>query len=128
MKQMFFYSMIVMVLLASLTACSKLEGGLGGKGEIKGQIYSNISGKVLKGSIVYIKYGADSKPGINASDYNDLQNADSDAKFDFKYLTKGSYYIYATGEENGVALIGGVVVILNEGEIKENLKITLAPL
>lgn len=127
MKHSFFYSMLVMILLSTLTACSKLEGGLGGKGEIKGQTYTNSTGKVLKGTVVYIKYGANSKPGVNASDYNDIQNTDSDAKFDFKYLVKGSYYIYAMGNDNGVAVSGGAVVVLNEGEIKENLNITLAP-
>lgn len=114
---------LALVLFLGLTSCEK--EGLGGKGEIKG--YASYEDKTFKPAMFYIKYGADSSPGIDVSRYDASSASDSDGKFHFKELNKGDYYIYAVGPDEGQTLMGGVHVELGKDERKENVQINLAP-
>ncbi len=121
----FKYFSIAVIMAIAFTACKK--EGLGGKGEIKGQTVSYTDGKYIKGSTVYIKYGAKSFPGTNIANYDASNTADSDGKYDFKGLRKGDYYLYATGMENGMFVSGNMRIVLNDDELKENVNIVLSP-
>ena len=105
------------IIVVALAACKK--EGLGGKGEIKGSAMN--SGKVVKSTVFYIKYGATDSPGTDVAQYDASAPADGDGKFNFKELNAGDYYIYAVGDEGGISMTGGAHVELTKDEIKDNV-------
>src|SRR5665647_2809603 len=115
MKTIKFLSLgIVLFAAVILSSCKKDD--VVGKGEIKG--YAISSGKTLKPATFYLKYGAVSSPGSDVSKYDKNLLADTDGKFDFKGLSSGDYFIFATGTDNGVIVSGGIHVVLANDEIK----------
>ena len=114
---------LIIFILTGLISCEK--EGVGGKGEIKGSaVFENYT---LKPAIFYIKYGADSSPGTDISQYDASSASDQDGNFHFKDLNKGHYYIYATGTDNNETVVGGIHVELEKNEHKENVQIYVAP-
>ncbi len=120
----FLYIVVVIAITLTTTSCKK--EGLGGKEQIKGHTYSVTNSKVLKASTIYIKYGATSMPGTDESKYDASYCSDSNGRFEFKELKKGDYYLYATAIDNGQFVSGGIRIILNDSEFKENIILTLA--
>jgi hypothetical protein len=114
-----FFLLAVMI----LSGCKKDD--VVGKGEIKG--YATSSGKTLKPATFYLKFGTVSSPGSDISKYDKNLLADTDGKFDFKGLSSGDYFIFATGTDNSVVVSGGIHVVLANDEIKDNVIITVAP-
>lgn len=114
---------IILLIAVIFSGCKKDD--VVGKGEIKGSALSN--GKTLKPATFYLKFGAVSSPGIDVSKYDKNLLADIDGKFDFKGLSGGDYFIFATGTDNGVIVSGGIHVVLANDEIKDNVTITVVP-
>ncbi len=86
----------IIILMFTFISCKK-EEGTGGRYSIKGKIFImdyNSTFSTLKGSFyaqnesVYIIYGDDAT-------YGDNQKTNYDGTYEFKYLRKGKYTIYA---------------------------------
>jgi len=86
----------VSILLILITSCTK-EAGEGGTSSIKGKVYATYYNKTFTSVIgqmyapdkdVYIIYGDDAT-------YSDKQKTCYDGSFEFKYLRKGKYKVYA---------------------------------
>jgi hypothetical protein len=106
-KQIF---VLVLPLLFIATACHK--EGIGGKSSLSGIV--NHHEKPIPNSIVYIKYGATDFPGTNVNTYDDHTTADANAKYEFKNLRMGNYYLYGVGWDNSISstVTGGVGIKL----------------
>jgi hypothetical protein len=86
----------VFVLILLLASCTK-EAGEGGTSAIKGKVYTKYYNNTFTSLIgesyapdkdVYIIYGDDVT-------YGDKQKTCYDGSFEFKYLRKGNYKVYA---------------------------------
>jgi len=111
-------------LLIISIACFWIAGctpeGIGGNASITGHITHHND--VIAGAVVYIKYGADELPGIQASDYDDQFKVDSlDIHYYFEGLQKGSYYLYSKAYDRQVAdsVFGGIHIKLKADEEME---------
>ncbi|HRH62244.1 MAG TPA: hypothetical protein PLI68_02865 [Bacteroidia bacterium] len=95
----------VLVFTLIFTSCKK-EPGPGGRATIKGKVYAEYWDKYFVSKQdssyapnvdVYIIYG-------NEATFGDNQKAAYDGTYEFKYLQKGSYKIYAySRDSSGVA-------------------------
>lgn len=92
-KALIFGAFLVLLLVAS---CSK-DAGEGGTSSIRGKVYAKYYNKTFTSLIgeayapdqdVYIIYGDDVT-------YGDKQKTCYDGSFEFKYLRKGTYKVYA---------------------------------
>jgi hypothetical protein len=97
------------------------EPGPGGKGEIKG-ICAHHS-QAIPGTRVFIKYGTVNSPGTDPAVYDDSTVAGSDARFSFKELEQGTYYLYGIGFDSSISLpvTAGVPVVLDKKETEDIL-------
>lgn len=112
------------IILFSTSACKKSEGE-GGKASITGKIwvkrYNEVTGIAIPASLggeyagayedVYIIYGDDAT-------YGDKVQANPDGIYEFKYLRKGSYKIYAYSSGSSLTTVNRLAVI-KEVEITE---------
>lgn len=109
-----------------LISCKK-EAGQGGRATIKGKVYAEYWDKSFSAKRdssyapnidVYIIYG-------NESTFGDDQKTSFDGSYEFKYLQKGKYKIYAyTRDSSGVATgqlntFAPNIAVVKEVEIKE---------
>lgn len=121
-KGMLFTAILVAMLLWE--GCT--EEGIGGEASISGQISHHD--EPIPGAAVYIKYGANELPGIQASDYDDQTLASPvDGSYGFDNLEKGSYYLFSKGYDSQIfdSVLGGIAVILEKGEALEtNIPVT----
>src|SRR5688572_25416031 len=85
-----------LIMMAALSACEK-PPGKGGKATVMGKVYATdfdntqripISRGYVPGERVYIVYGEGTKVG------DDVRTS-YDGSFEFKYLTKGHYKVFA---------------------------------
>lgn len=97
------------------------EPGPGGKGEIKGTCAHHA--RLISGTRVYIKYGTVNSPGTDPAAYDDSTVAGTDARFSFKELEKGTYYLYGIGYDSSISMpvSAGVPVVLDRKEVEEIL-------
>ncbi len=121
------FSLIVLALLTTLLFSCKKEEGEGGRATIKGKVYvldynnSNVYQDEYYGPQmdVYIIYGG------GDDIYDDNMETHYDGSFEFKYLRKGTYTIYAyskdtTGTEpSGVFAVRETVQISDKKEVVE---------
>ena len=57
----------------------------------------------IPNATVYIKYGAKESAGTNLSNYDASVTAGADAKYEFKDLTKGDYYLFSIGYDSAIS-------------------------
>ena len=98
----FIYVLIFLIGLLLFGSSCKKEAGVGGTSHIKGKVYARYHNKnfsVLADSgyapdvDVYIIYG-------DESTYGERQRSAYDGSYEFKYLEKGSYKIYAYSKDS----------------------------
>lgn len=111
---------VVAFLVLCLASCSK-EAGEGGTSSVYGKVYVkdyNSTYTVLQDEYyapeedVYIVYGDDRT-------FSDHVNTNYDGTFEFKYLRKGTYHIYAYSEDSTLQSSGKYAVI-RDVEITKN--------
>ncbi len=115
-------------LLSVLSSCEKEE-------EPDDHHKSTITGHVkhheqhIPLATVYIRYGVTEFPGADPSAYDDSMIASStDGHYHFENLSKGSYYLYATGFDSSVvdSVFGGVPVEITKHDetLEVNVPVT----
>lgn len=118
---MFRLSVIVMLLVAFLTSCSKEEGE-GGTSVITGKVYVQLyddTGTFIINEYyapeedVYIIYG-------NDEIYSDRFRTNFDGGYRFKYLKEGNYTIFAYSEDLTGTVPSGVVAVKKNVKIKNS--------
>jgi hypothetical protein len=112
------------VLLVSFYSCKKNQ--IGGKATIKGVVMHHS--KPIANAIIYIKYNATEFPGSNVSLYDSYINADNSGSFSVS-IFKGSYYLYAIGNDLDIALPNDVkgglsFSIRNNEHLVKNIAVT----
>lgn len=114
-----------MTLLLFFSSCKK-EAGQGGQSFIKGKIYANYydknfyahtESKYAVNIDVYIIYG-------NDYTYGDHQKTSGDGGYEFKYLQKGKYTIYAYSRDSTGLYINQAKKYAAEIPISESAEIT----
>lgn len=97
------------------------EPGPGGKGEIKGICAHHA--RAIPGTRVFIKYGTVNSPGTDTKVYDDSTVAGSDARFSFKELEAGTYYLYGVGFDSSISMpvTAGLPVVLDKKETEDIL-------
>lgn len=91
---------IFLVVFLALTACKK-PAGTGGSSSIKGNIWVQDYNKDLT-AVQYQYAGVDVEVYIiygNDLAHGDKVNTNANGEFEFKYLRKGNYKIYAISQE-----------------------------
>ncbi len=108
---------IILTTLLSITvvvfySCKK--EGTGGKASITG--YVKHHSKLIPNAAVYIKYGAKESPGTNPANYDASIVADGSAKYEFKELNKGDYYLFGIGYDSAIfnSVTGGTPVVIKK--------------
>ncbi|MFL5728196.1 MAG: hypothetical protein ACJ75J_01810, partial [Cytophagaceae bacterium] len=106
----------ILMLLMFFMACKKQEGK-GGKHSVTGKVIArkyNTSTQTYTSPAypsqeedVYIIYGDDVS-------YGDHQNANFDGSFEFKYLHKGKYKVYAYSKDSTNASPSGKIAVVKE--------------
>ena len=114
--------------IALLVSCKKDEGK-GGKHSITGKVYArNYSRSThtytstsypAEEEDIYIIYGDDPS-------YGDKQKTNYDGSFEFKYLQKGKYKVYAYSDDSTNSSASGKVAVIKELTIGSE-KITTVP-
>ncbi|MHB8260063.1 MAG: hypothetical protein ACYDCN_08130 [Bacteroidia bacterium] len=120
--------------------CRKNAQGSGGKASISGYVELTgtvdgnyiVNARVYRQTVVYIKYGATSFPGVDPSQYDSQQNVDAQGNFNFATMFMGDYYLYATGYyilPNGFIahLTGGIQVSITNRKQSVNNNIPVNP-
>jgi hypothetical protein len=118
----FLYLIIVASICATLfSSCSKEEGE-GGTSKIKGKLYvkdydsqfNNIIDEYyLYDEFVYIIYGDDEV-------YSDRFKTHYDGTYQFEYLRKGNYKLFAYSKDTSQVYPEKIIPIITEVEISEN--------
>lgn len=113
----------ILIILTGFSACKKNE--LGGKSSIKGTVAHH--GKAIANAIVYIKFDTQEFPGDDISKYDAHVTADISGKYEIPEIYKGSYYLYAVGEDFGIpppyTVVGGLPLKVRS---KENITADIA--
>jgi len=112
------------IFLFSLQSCKKNQ--LGGKSSLKGVV--NHHGKAIANAIVYIKFNAIEFPGDDYKLYDTSVQADEEGNYAISFY-KGSYYVYAKGNDLDVAyphlVKGGFSISLRNNEkLVKNMAVT----
>lgn len=116
--------LLATIIVASIAACKK-DPGEGGRATIKGKVYVrnyNSTYTLLndqyfaQGENVYIMYG--DIPGIG----NSVRTA-YDGSFQFPYLRKGKYKVYALSKDSTSAATSKTIEVLKEIEIKDKKEV-----
>lgn len=110
--------------LFSLQSCKK--NLLGGKSSLKGVVSHH--GKVIANAIIYIKFNATEFPGDDYTKYDTSVQADAEGNYSISFY-KGSYYLYAKGNDLDVAyphlVKGGFSISLRNNEkLVKNIAVT----
>lgn len=117
-KGLIFSTLIVLLLVSS---CAK-DAGEGGSSTIKGKVYAKYYNKTFTSLIgetyapkkdVYIVYGDDAS-------YGDKQETCYDGSFEFKYLRKGKYKVYAYSLDTTLTNPATQFGVIEEVEITKN--------
>lgn len=112
---------LAITLSAALFSCSK-EAGDGGNSTIYGKITAynyNAEFTELKGIYpaadedVYLIYGDDRS-------YSQRVRTNFDGIYEFKYLRKGNYTIYAYSKDSTLTLPSGIYAVKNKVEVTDN--------
>lgn len=106
---------VMMIVIFTITSCKK--EGTGGTATITG--YAKHHAKPIPNAVIYIKYGVKESPGTNPASYDASVTADANAKYEFKELNKGDYYLFGIGYDSAITntVSGGVPVnIKKKGE------------
>lgn len=100
----------------AFASCKK--EGIGGKSSVSGFVKHHVV--PIPNAVVYIKYGATEFPGSDVSLYDASTVTDASAKYEFKELQKGDYYLYSVGYDSAISLpvTGGFGVFLKNRESK----------
>ncbi len=115
-------------LLFVFSACKRGEGD-GGSSSIKGKVYRikynlNFTAALDSGYLdkedVYIIYGDDAT-------FGDDQKTNYDGTYEFKYLRKGKYKIFAYENDSSKYPVTANKVVLQEVEIKKNKETVEVP-
>jgi hypothetical protein len=130
----------IVLICFSFLGCRKNESGSGGKAKISG--YVEFTGKigsinvtnarVYRSTVVYIKYGATSFPGIDELLYDGQQNVDTLGNFSFGSMFEGNYYLYARGfytdsNDSTYLVTGGIQVNITNRKANLNYDIAVTP-
>ena len=113
--------LLTLIIISSLiiTSCKK-PAGEGGKATIKGKVFvQNYNGNFTQlndeyyaqGERVYIIYGDETSVG------DDVRTS-YDGSYEFKYLRKGNYKIYAFSKDSTLSSLNKKVEVLKNVEIK----------
>ena len=89
----------VILVMAVISSCKK--EGTGGKATITGYVKHHSA--PIPNATVYIKYGAKESPGTDPSNYDANVTADTSAKYVFKDLAKGDYYLFSIGYDSAIS-------------------------
>ena len=111
-------------LVFSFLSCKKNQ--LGGKSSLKGVV--NHHGKAIANALVYIKFNATEFPGDDYKLYDTSVQADAEGNYSISFY-KGSYYIYAKGNDLDIAyphiVKGGFSISLRNNEkLVKNIAVT----
>jgi hypothetical protein len=109
-------SMFLLATVLVFASCKK--EGIGGKSSVSGAVKHHAL--PIPNAVVYIKYGATEFPGTDVSVYDASTVSNSAAKYEFKELQKGDYYLYSVGYDSAISLpvTGGFGVFLKNRESK----------
>ncbi|MFA7379101.1 MAG: hypothetical protein WC150_01485 [Bacteroidia bacterium] len=107
-----FTTLIIAMMITTVLSCKK--EGTGGKAIITGYIKHHSA--PIPNATVYIKYGAKESAGISPSNYDASVTAGADAKYEFKELNKGDYYVFSVGYDSAIsnAVVGGIPVTIKK--------------
>lgn len=117
---------LVFVSLTMLFAACKKEAGQGGRASIKGKVYAEYWDKAFSAKKdsayapnvdVYIIYG-------NDASYGDNQKTSYDGTFEFKYLQKGKYKIYAYSRDSSGVATGQLNIYAPNIAVVKSVEIT----
>jgi hypothetical protein len=117
-KGLIFSTLVVLLLVSS---CAK-DAGEGGTSSIKGKVWGKYYNKTFTSLIgetyapdkdVYIIYGDDAT-------YGDKQKTCYDGSFEFKYLRKGKYKVYAYSLDTTLTNPSTQFAVIAEVEITKN--------
>ena len=116
MKKMKKLSVFLLLSVFAIASCKK--EGTGGKSSVSGAVKHHS--QIIPNAVVYIKYGATEFPGSDVSVYDASTVATTSAKYEFKELQKGDYYLYSVGYDSAISLPvkGGFGVVLKKNEAK----------
>lgn len=100
--------------IAVIAFCSCKKEGTGGKASITG--YVKHHSKLIPHATVYIKYGSKESPGTSPANYDASIVADGSAKYEFKELNKGDYYLFGIGYDSAIfnSVTGGTPVVIKK--------------
>ena len=115
--------LLILVAAVTITACKK-GAGEGGNSSVTGTVmaseYDEKSGLLLRTQPgedvdVYIIYGDDAS-------YGNKTKTSGDGKFEFKYLRRGSYKVYAYSQTLPVSKTSGQQAVIKPVEIVDKKK------
>jgi len=97
-----------LLLFSFLLFSSCHKPGPGGSATIKGIVMHQS--KSIKGSVVYIKYGATQSPGADVTYYDESVTTDAQANYQFQNLRRGDYFLFAVGFDSAAvqSVSGGI--------------------
>ena len=103
------FKILAAVFAITIIASCKKEG-TGGKATITG--LAKHHAKPIPNAVVYIKYGVKESPGTDPANYDASVTSDGNAKYEFKELNKGDYYLFGIGYDSAISntVTGGVPV------------------
>lgn len=120
--------LMVSILGIIISGCKK-EPGEGGRAKIRGKVYCKnynseftvlINEYYAPGENVYIIYGDNTTVGDNVK-------TSSDGSFEFPYLRKGKYKIFAVSKDTTSPGLTGEVSVIKEIEIKSKKETVIVP-
>lgn len=117
-KGLIFSTFVVLLLVAS---CAK-DAGEGGSSSIKGKVYAKYYNKTFT-SLIGETYAPDKDVYIIFGDdvtYGDKQKTCYDGSFEFKYLRKGKYKVYAYSLDTTLTNPSTQFAVIAEVEIAKN--------
>lgn len=112
---------LLLVLSLAEVSCSK-EAGEGGNSTIYGKIttynynaeFTNLRGIYPSADEdVFIIYG-------NDRSYSQRVRTNYEGIYEFKYLRKGDYTIYAYSKDSTLSLVSGIIPVIRKVTIKDN--------
>lgn len=127
MNKFLFPPLVIFYILISIVLFScKKDPGQGGTSFINGKVYARYYNKTFSAKLsegyapkigVYIIYG-------NNVSYGDNQSTSFDGSFEFRYLQKGDYTIYAYSKDSTGAYTGAVNIYAPNVAIIKKVTIT----